>query len=597
MKFSIDEAKLLSQSDNEKKRKKAVKNLVSALDIVDSETRSKVIKALGELNDNYIFELLVKGLYYANCEGKIKALKSLKDIRAIEYLVGTFSSNNEAVIERSISILAEYDETKVGKYLIDSLEDAHERNKKSAIIGTVLTLGLIESSHAVETVLKVLDDYIGVNPTEDNVNVAIALIKSLGQIKDNRAVEMLIKAFGRIHSKTNSEILHSLKLIGDQRGIEFIEEVLNQDKYLLMYRIEAALLLGGVGSIKNAEEFANALETSYLNKIAKTSLLTLKDPLTVKPLIKILLHGKKSDDAAIILGEIKDVRAVEPLIQALNNQKWVVRMEAARSLGKLGDSRAIEALRTVSKNDTDKEVRKAASKSLALLKAAIKPSEIGTNEQNKQTANSKLSSTYNPDGEQYVKACLKRKYDELPETAAWNDPVFQKILMPLNSGNNEKAFREAAALSKEYSDFGILYWWWGSALRKMGMLDDARKVMFDALEQVNQKYCLCSGLAEVEWKERNLTTMVYWLAQSMHCQETLSTENYGSLLDSYLHLSYVAKGLGLSKCSEAFLRRVDTINFSVRLNPSESSDLINLTQSGKKWYIEEVIKGLVRMYP
>ena len=45
------------------------------------------------------------------------------------------------------------------------------------------------------------------------------------------------------------------------------------------------------------------------------------------------------------------------------------------------------------------------------------------------------------DDEQYVKDCLRKKYEELPETRSWNsDPAFQKVLDPLNSEYNDVAW-------------------------------------------------------------------------------------------------------------------------------------------------------------
>ena len=41
-----------------------------------------------------------------------------------------------------------------------------------------------------------------------------------------------------------------------------------------------------------------------------------------------------------------------------------------------------------------------------------------------------------PVEEQYVKDCLRHKYDESLEARSWDsDPVFRKVLDPLNSGD------------------------------------------------------------------------------------------------------------------------------------------------------------------
>jgi HEAT repeat protein len=50
------------------------------------------------------------------------------------------------------------------------------------------------------------------------------------------------------------------------------------------------------------------------------------------------------EDAASVLGEIKDERAVEPLIEALSHKAPGIIIVAAKALGEIGDKRAIEPL-------------------------------------------------------------------------------------------------------------------------------------------------------------------------------------------------------------------------------------------------------------
>lgn len=48
--------------------------------------------------------------------------------------------------------------------------------------------------------------------------------------------------------------------------------------------------------------------------------------------------------AASALGEIGDARAVEPLIQTLEDRDSLVAGKAAQALGRIGDARAVEPL-------------------------------------------------------------------------------------------------------------------------------------------------------------------------------------------------------------------------------------------------------------
>lgn len=73
------------------------------------------------------------------------------------------------------------------------------------------------------------------------------------------------------------------------------------------------------------------------------------------------------EEAARALGELKDPRGVTPLISALEDQNHFVRREAAKSLGHLGNERAIPALIQALK-DNDRASREGAAEGLADMK-------------------------------------------------------------------------------------------------------------------------------------------------------------------------------------------------------------------------------------
>lgn len=70
--------------------------------------------------------------------------------------------------------------------------------------------------------------------------------------------------------------------------------------------------------------------------------------------------GERKDSersgAAYSLGWTGDSRAVDPLIEALDDENWSVRARAANSLGNIGDSRAVGPL-IETLDDSDSAVR------------------------------------------------------------------------------------------------------------------------------------------------------------------------------------------------------------------------------------------------
>lgn len=80
-------------------------------------------------------------------------------------------------------------------------------------------------------------------------------------------------------------------------------------------------------------------------------------------------------DAAKALGEIKDARAVEPLIEALKEYYWGARSSVAEALGKIKDIRAVVPLISVLKDEEwrireDWRLRRNAALALAEIKDA-----------------------------------------------------------------------------------------------------------------------------------------------------------------------------------------------------------------------------------
>jgi HEAT repeat protein len=103
----------------------------------------------------------------------------------------------------------------------------------------------------------------------------------------------------------------------------------------------------------------------YVRWYTARALGEIKDPRAVEPLIAAL--GDERSDvrqaAAEALGEIKDPRAVEPLIAALKDAEWRVRAAAAYALGEIKDPRAVEPLIAALK-DAEWRVREAAAQAL-----------------------------------------------------------------------------------------------------------------------------------------------------------------------------------------------------------------------------------------
>ncbi|MFC1550879.1 HEAT repeat domain-containing protein [Candidatus Neomarinimicrobiota bacterium] len=127
-------------------------------------------------------------------------------------------------------------------------------------------------------------------------------------------------------------------------------------------RAEAAEILGEIGDVRAVNPLIAAVVNDDNNKnviINAANAIIKIDTVAVEPLIKALGddNHKIRSFAAAALGEIGDIRAVEPLIAALKNDYQVDEV-AAIALGKIGDVRAVEPLTFAALKD-DNEYRRA----------------------------------------------------------------------------------------------------------------------------------------------------------------------------------------------------------------------------------------------
>ncbi|HHV42958.1 MAG TPA: HEAT repeat domain-containing protein, partial [Clostridiaceae bacterium] len=173
--------------------------------------------------------------------------------------------------------------------------------------------------------------------TSKNTNIQKEAIKLLAHLRDERAVEPLITAYGQVGVILSVEVIRALGSIGSHEAVPLLLEVLNQKRF--ENRIAAIKALGQI-----------------------------RDPRAVPPLIQCLLEPKSEIQryATIALGDIGDTAAGPALINLLYNSTSVVRIEAIRALVKLEYNQAIPVLRQL-RDDRSRAVRDEVEKSLELL--------------------------------------------------------------------------------------------------------------------------------------------------------------------------------------------------------------------------------------
>ena len=135
-----------------------------------------------------------------------------------------------------------------------------------------------------------------------------------------------------------------------------------------------------LGQIKDARAVGPLIVTlkdadPFVRLAGSSALAKIGTP-AVEALIATLVSDADANTrryAAEALGSIKDARAVRPLIAALRDPDKFVRMDSAEALGTIGDGRTIEPLISLL-NDTDWQVQKKLSEAiLSFGEAAVEP--------------------------------------------------------------------------------------------------------------------------------------------------------------------------------------------------------------------------------
>lgn len=130
----------------------------------------------------------------------------------------------------------------------------------------------------------------------------------------------------------------------------------------------AVLELGRLGGERAVELLVGALTRhDGVARSAARELGRLGDPQAIKPLAALLSVSEVNQSAADALVKIGG-KSVDALADALKGEELTARKLAAAALGEIGDKRAVESLIEVMQNDNEYSVRIAAAKALGELK-------------------------------------------------------------------------------------------------------------------------------------------------------------------------------------------------------------------------------------
>jgi len=339
------------------------KTLIGALNDEDILVQCAAIEALGERKDALAVEPLSALLRHKKSKiqqaaqvALSKIVKNMKDSQAVEPLLNILQSKDHFTRSLAIGALADTKDTRAVEPLIGILKDQDANGRAEA----AKALGNIRDSRAILPLIDALSD----NDSLISDNAAKALVE-IG----SPAVEPLILAFQDRDVNRRAKIVNILGKIKDNRAVMLlIDAIIDKSRIV---RSQAAIALGNIKDPCAISPLINALHdrNAHVREVVSKALVEIGKS-AVQPLIMAFQEGDIKFRSAIIsiLGEIKDDRAVIPLIEILNDDaSWALRSEAAKALGNICDPRALIPL-TDAINDKDPYVRDIAAGALEKIK-------------------------------------------------------------------------------------------------------------------------------------------------------------------------------------------------------------------------------------
>jgi len=425
----------------------ALKLLVSAVGDADSQVRTTAMRALVRIAAPAV-GLLVEALDNRYTRHYARRVLGCIGTPAVEPLIAALKSEDSDVQDYAAIALGEIGDLRAVEPLM-SMKDENGRLFKYA----AYALGEIGDPVAVEPLIQSLKD--------EKLRKTAA--EALGFIGDTRAIEPLLPLLR--DENTEMTAAEALCNIGSQ-AVEPLIAMLKEEN--IRARRRAAWCLGDINDARAAEPLIEALKDASVSKEAGDALGRIHNPGSVEPLLKALLKEKnkhnswifasalfrcgwrpdKSDaGAAYWIAEKVCERceeigapAVERLILLLKDRDERIRVSAIKTLGKIGDLRAVKPLVTAL-NDKSRFVQREAVD--ALGKLGWKP---------EKPEHVKITAYYN-----------KRKEEKDPQVDEGESQLERGIYLNLEGKDPQEADRlfeqtaENCRLTEDYIDGNIIY--------------------------------------------------------------------------------------------------------------------------------------------
>jgi HEAT repeat protein len=218
------------------------------------------------------------------------------------------------------------------------------------------------------------DDITNILLDDPLIEVRQSAARALGDTKHPAAIPFLMDAlrdsswwFER--EQAASDLLTAIEKMGSAVVEPLIEALGDKEGTVRKY---AAITLGNLGDVRAIEELGMALyDLHHEVGEAAAEALAKFGAKAVDILIESLSHPEAAirEHAVIALGKIQDIRVAPALIEMLRDPERMVKMQAMQALGELRDQRAIPALQEIVSSRADRELSALAKQIIESMKS------------------------------------------------------------------------------------------------------------------------------------------------------------------------------------------------------------------------------------
>lgn len=347
----------------------AVEGLVAALADDDYRVRGLAATLLGKIGDARAIDPLREALANEDEPDSIKAIRNarskLRDEQHIAELIYELRSGSPAERAEAVRLLSKTRENALIPHLKEALDDAAPLVRDQAI--RALGFGRARDDRIVEDLIR------GLHDTDAGVRLTAVKTLTRNRSGDPRIAESLLQAVHDNDSIVQRAVLTTLRDFKDERCVPVFRQYITHDDHAIR---EAAMR--GLHDLAPPAALHDLIAFVYSHVLqddapwfwmVASALGDIGDATAVPALIDFMQHPNPELRPAAVkaLITIGSTAAVAPLIALLWHTEAEIRLYAAAILGRLGDRRAEEGLRSLAALDVDAQVRQAAANALVNL--------------------------------------------------------------------------------------------------------------------------------------------------------------------------------------------------------------------------------------